>query len=189
MKIGLLGGTFDPIHNGHLILAQECWHILGLDKVIFIPAYISPHKEIPDNVSVADRLNLVRISLEGEKRFEISTFEIDSASTSYSINTIEHFREKYKEAEIFFIAGADSAGTLNEWNNIEKILNLVTFVVATRPGWDEKSPYEDRIKRVNIPAIDIASSDIRRRIKEKAPIDYFLKPEVVKQIRNKGLYQ
>lgn len=189
MRIGLLGGTFDPIHNGHLILAQECWHILGLDKVIFIPAYIPPHKEISSNVSIADRLNLMRISLEGDKRFEISTFEIDSASTSYSINTIEHFSVKYKEAEIFFITGSDSAGTLNEWKDIEKILKSIIFVVATRPGWDKKSPYEDRIRRVNIPAIDISSSEIRRRVKEKAPIEYLLRPEAVKYIRNKGLYQ
>ncbi|MFH1837784.1 MAG: nicotinate-nucleotide adenylyltransferase [Candidatus Omnitrophota bacterium] len=188
MKIGLFGGTFNPVHLGHLILAQEAWFKLGLEKVIFVPAYIPPHKELEGDISVADRLNLVRLSLEGDKRFEISTYEIDAKGTSYSIDTIKHFRGKEKYAELFFIIGSDSLETLSEWKGIEEILNLTVFVVGTRPGFGKTGPYEDKITRVDIPRTDISSSEIRRRIREKEPIDFLLKPAAVEYIRNKGLY-
>ena len=191
MKIGLLGGTFDPIHTGHLILAQECWHQLELDKVIFIPAFISPFKKEEETVSSADCLNMIRLSLEGDDRFEISTFELDREEISYSIDTIKHFREIYPEPdkELFFLTGADSAESLSMWKGIDQILELSTFVIATRPGWGEDSSYEARVKRIVIPSIDISSTDVRRRIQKKDPIDFLVQSEVVKYIRNKGLYR
>ncbi|MEA3489125.1 MAG: nicotinate-nucleotide adenylyltransferase [Candidatus Omnitrophota bacterium] len=190
MKIGLLGGTFDPVHAGHLVLAQECWFRLGLDKVIFIPAYVAPHKDVEGSVSAADRLNMVRLALEGDDRFGISTCEIDSGRISYTIETIKHFREISEEGtEIFFLTGADSAESLSMWKEVNEILSLVTFVIATRPGWGEKSPYEGRVKRVIIPGIEVSSSDIRERIRKREPIDYLVPASVVKYIRNKGLYR
>ncbi|MFH1665940.1 MAG: nicotinate-nucleotide adenylyltransferase [Candidatus Omnitrophota bacterium] len=189
MNIGLLGGTFDPVHTGHLILAQECWHQLMLDKVIFVPAHIPPHKEIQSGVSPADRLNMLRLALEGDNRFEISTYDIDKGGISYSIETIRHFREKYgMDAGIFFLTGADSAEGLSAWKNIDDILDLAVFVIATRPGWSQDSVYERRLKRLEIPVIDISSSDIRERIRGKSPVDYLLPQAVVRYIRNKGLY-
>ncbi|MFH1411084.1 MAG: nicotinate-nucleotide adenylyltransferase [Candidatus Omnitrophota bacterium] len=188
MRIGLLGGTFDPIHIGHILLAQECWHGLGLDKVVFIPAFIPPHKKINEDISVADRLNLVRISLEGDKRFEISTYEIDAQGTSYSVDTVEHFIKTNRGADIFFITGSDSSVTLGDWKRIDDILALTTFVIVSRPGWKDESPYEERIMRMKMPHVDISSTEIRRRIKAKEPIDHFLMPAAVEYIRNKGLY-
>lgn len=189
MKIGLLGGTFNPVHIGHLVLAEECWHRFGLDKVVFIPAYIQPLKEAEGSVSASDRLNMVRLALEGDDRFTISTFEIDKGGTSYSIDTIKHFKEENEEAELFFITGADSAESLSMWKDIDKILSLTTFIIASRPGWGENSPYEDRVKRIVIPGIEISSSDIRERIKNRQPIDYLVPEKVVEYIRNKGLYR
>ncbi len=190
MKIGLLGGTFDPIHIGHLILAQECWYQLGLDKIVFIPTYKQPLKNYSPDVSVADRLNMVRLALENDSRFEISTIEIDEPSDSYSINTIKYFRKKYgKETELFFITGADSIETLSMWKNVDEVLRLVTFVVATRPGWDEDCQYEEIIKRVDMPAVEISSTNIRERIRKRSPIDFFIPQKVVQYIRNKGLYR
>ncbi|MDP8298943.1 MAG: nicotinate-nucleotide adenylyltransferase [Candidatus Tantalella remota] len=190
MKIGLLGGTFNPIHMGHLVLAQECWFRLSLDKVIFIPAFLPPHKEVVSDISVADRLNMVRIALEGDKRFEISTYEIDKGGTSYSVDTIDHFIGVYGEqAELFFITGADSIDTLAEWKDVEKILEAVTFVVATRPGWKDKGPFEDNMLRVDIPALEVSSSMVRERVENRQPIDHIVPPKVVKYIRNKGLYR
>ena len=191
MKVGLLGGTFDPIHTGHLILAQECWHQLELDKVIFIPAFISPFKKEEETVSSADCLNMIRLSLEGDDRFEISTFELDREEISYSIDTIKHFREIYPEPdkELFFLTGADSAESLSMWKGIDQILELSTFVIATRPGWGEDSSYEGRVKRIIIPSIDISSTDVRLRVQKKDPIDFLVQSEVVKYIRNKGLYR
>ena len=190
MKIGLLGGTFNPIHIGHLILAQECWHRLSLDKVIFVPAFIPPHKGVEDGPSAADRLNMVRLALEGDDRFEISTHEIDKEGTSYSIDTIRYFRNKFGDGcEIFFLTGADSAEGLSMWKDVDDILRESTFVIATRPGWEENSPYEKRVKRVVIPMIEVSSSGIRERIKNREPIDYLVPAQVVNYIRKKGLYR
>jgi nicotinate-nucleotide adenylyltransferase len=190
MRVGLLGGTFNPIHIGHLVLAQECWHQLSLDKVIFVPAHIPPLKKVEAEVSAADRLNMVRLALEGDNRFEVSTYELDAGGTSYSIDTVKHFRRKYEEkAELFFLTGADSAESLSMWKDVDDILRLTTFVIATRPGWGEKSAYEGRVQRIVIPAIEISSSMIRGRIHRREPIDYLGPAAVVQYIRNKGLYR
>ena len=190
MKIGLFGGTFNPIHIGHLVLAQECWHCLGLEKVIFIPAYVPPHKGMDGGISAADRLNMLRFALEGDERFEISTYEIDKGGKSYSIDTIRHFRQKYSEDDdLFFLTGADSAESLPRWKDVGEILRLIHFVIATRPGWKEKSPYEENVRRVVIPGIEISSSVIRDRIRRRLPIDYLVPSAVVRYIRNKGLYR
>ncbi|MFH1552824.1 MAG: nicotinate-nucleotide adenylyltransferase [Candidatus Omnitrophota bacterium] len=190
MKIGLLGGTFNPIHMGHLVLAQECWYLLGLDKVVFIPAHKPPHKEVEAGVSAVDRLNMVRLALEGDDRFEISTHEIDSGGISYSIDTIKHFKREYgDDSELFFLTGSDSAESISMWKDPEDILRLATFVIATRPGWGENSPYEGRVKRIIIPAIETSSSMIRQRIRQREPIDYLVPHAAVQYIRQKGLYR
>ncbi|MFH1847430.1 MAG: nicotinate-nucleotide adenylyltransferase [Candidatus Omnitrophota bacterium] len=190
MKIGLLGGTFNPIHAGHLILAQECWYRLKLDKVIFIPAYAPPHKQVEGDISVPDRLNMLRLALHGDTRFEISTYEIDQNKIVYSVDTIRFFIDKYGDsAEIFFLTGSDSSQDLFAWKNIEKILDLTTFIIAVRPGWEKQSLYEQKVKRTEMPLIDISSSMIRDRIRKCEPIDYFVPSTVVQYIRDKGLYR
>ena len=134
---------------------------------------------------------MIRLSLEGDDRFEISTFELDREKNSYSIDTIKHFREIYPgpDNELFFLTGADSAESLSMWKGIDQILELSTFVIATRPGWGEDSSYEGRVKRIIIPSIDISSTDVRLRVQKKDPIDFLVQSEVVKYIRNKGLYR
>ncbi len=191
MKIGLLGGTFNPVHTGHLVLAQECWHRLGLDKAIFVPAYTPPHKEVDNDVSAADRLNMLRLALENDDRFEISTYEVDSGGTSYSIDTIKHFKQKHngKDDELFFLTGADSAKNLSMWKDVNEILSLSTFVIATRPGWKDRSVYEGRVRHIELPGIEVSSSMIRDRIRGREPIDYLVPAAVVRYIRKKGLYR
>jgi len=190
MKVGMLGGTFNPIHIGHLVLAQECWHRFKLDKVVFIPAYMPPHKEVECNISPADRLNMVRLALEGEARFDISTYEIDKGGVSYSIETIKRFKKEYGEgAELFFLTGSDAAEGISMWKDVDDILSLTNFVIAVRPGWGEKSPHEDRLTRIIVPGLDISSSMMRERILKKEPIDYLVPQAVVEYIRNKGLYR
>ena len=109
MRLGILGGTFNPIHVGHLILAQECWYRFSLEKVIFVPAFKPPHKEVEDDISPQHRLDMVRLFIEKDKRFEISTYEIDKEGVSYSIDTIDHFKDKYgPDAELFFLTGSDA---------------------------------------------------------------------------------
>ena len=190
MKIGILGGTFDPVHIGHLILAQECWHKLALDKVVFVPAGISPFKQEDESASSPDRLNMLRLALEGDDRFAISTYEIDKEGVSYTIDTIRALQEEYGDtAELFFLTGSDSAEGMTMWKDIDEILDLATFVIATRPGWGERSAYEDRVKRVLIPSVEVSSSDIRDRVRKRMPIDYLVPREAVRYIRNKGLYR
>jgi nicotinate-nucleotide adenylyltransferase len=190
MRVGLFGGTFNPIHNGHLIIAQECWYQLELDKVIFIPAFIAPHKKNRESVSAADRLNMLRIALEGYSRFEISTYEIDKNGVSYTIDTVKHFVCVYgDENEYFFISGADSLAQLSAWKDPEGILKYVRFVAVSRPGYNMDSVNRDGIIKVNMPGVDISSTIIRRRIKNREPVDFWLPVNVVKYIRNKGLYR
>ncbi len=189
MKIGLLGGTFNPIHIGHMLLAQECWHQLELDKVIFVPVNEPPHKGLACNVSAADRLNMVRLALEDDGRFEISTFEIDKGGTSYSINTARHFRKCFrKDDELYFLTGADSVPGLPEWKDIDKLLEIVILVVASRPAFEIPGAAREGVKALNIPLVDVSSTMIRKRIKGKEPIDFLVPPRVVKYIREKGLY-
>ncbi len=190
MKIGLLGGTFNPVHIGHMILAQECWSQLVLDKVIFVPARIPPLKEMEGKASDEDRMNMVRMAVEGDDRFETSSYEMGRDEESYSINTIKHFRKEYSpDTELFFLTGADAAESLSMWKDIDEILEMTNFVIATRPGWGEKSPYERKVWRIVIPQIEVSSSMIRERIRNREPIDYLVPAPVVKYIMNKGLYK
>lgn len=190
MKIGLLGGTFNPIHMGHLILAGECWHRLALDRVIFIPAYMPPHKGIEGNISAGDRLNMTRLALKRDKRFQICTYEMDTAKVSYSIDTIRYLKQRFdSQTELFFLTGSDSAESLSMWKDVDELLKLTTFVIASRPLWGKKSAFEGKVTRILIPEVNISSSMIRDRIQKREPIDYLVPDKVVKYIRNKGLYR
>jgi len=189
MKIGVLGGTFNPVHIGHLVLAQECLFRFKLGKVIFVPAHIPPHKGVEGDVSAVDRLEMVRRAVKDEPRFEVSAYEIDKKGTSYSIETIEHFKDMYgKDVELYFIAGSDWAETLSTWKEIDRILKLTTFVVAARPGWGIKSPYRDKITVIDIPGIGVSSSMVRERVGKREPIAYLVPAEVAEYIREKKLY-
>ena len=124
-RIGILGGSFDPVHNGHIALAEECLHQLKLDKVVFVPAHTSPFKRESGAASCEDRLQMLRLALKKEEGLELSTYEIDKGGVSYSVETVSHFRKTYgDEAELFFISGADSSKDLSEWKDIEKLLFL-----------------------------------------------------------------
>lgn len=190
MKIGMIGGTFNPVHLGHLVLAQEAWHRFSLDKVVFIPAYVSPHKVGKEDASAADRMEMVSLSLKGDDRFEVSHYEIDKEGISYSIETIKHFKDKYgRDTELFFLTGSDSMEGLSTWKEIDHIFSLTTFVIATRPGWDTKSPYAEKAACIDIPHIDVSSTMIRDRVKNKKPIEYLVSPSVARYIRDHGLYK
>ncbi|MDB4349919.1 nicotinate-nucleotide adenylyltransferase, partial [Omnitrophica bacterium] len=166
MKIGILGGTFNPIHLGHLRLAEEALKKLSLDKLIFIPSYIPPHKPHEDIVSSAHRLRMVEIAVEEKPNLEVSDIEIKLKGTSYSINTIKKLKNIYGDgADIYFIAGSDYADELESWKDIENLKRLCRFVIATRPGYNPASrPAHTEVMDVDTP--DISSTNIRRHIKE-----------------------
>ncbi|MDD4013589.1 MAG: nicotinate-nucleotide adenylyltransferase [Candidatus Omnitrophica bacterium] len=190
MKIGILGGTFNPIHTGHLVLAQECWYALGLEKVLFVPASLPPHKEVEGGVSAADRLSMVKMALGHDPRFEISTYELDKGGISYTVDTLRHFHKVYgAQTDLFFIAGADAAGGLSTWREPDEVLKIATLVVVSRPGHRCVDDHGGKIKRIQMPSLDISSSLIRKRIEEKAPIDFLVPAPVVAYIRDKGFYR
>jgi nicotinate-nucleotide adenylyltransferase len=188
MKIGILGGTFNPIHLGHLILAQEVMEKLNLEKIIFVPAYLPPHKDNSDIAPALDRFKMVKLAIKGNKRFSVSDIEIKRKGRSYTIDTVKEFKKLYPNDELYFIIGSDLLNYLDSWKDLDEILKLINFVVATRPGYPlEKIPAH--IFRIDIRAIDISGFEIRQAIKNKKSFRYLVPEPVYRYINKRGLYR
>lgn len=188
MKIGILGGTFNPIHIGHLILAEEMREKLGLNKVIFVPAYLAPHK---DNTETADpryRLEMIRLSISPNRFFSVSDIEIKRKGSSYTIDTLKVFRKKFSKADVYFITGSDLLNYLDEWKDLNQIIKLVRFVVATRPGYP-LADIPSYIKTVDIRAVDISAFEIRRNIRQGKSFRYLVPDPVFEYIHKHKLYK
>ena len=189
MRLGVLGGTFNPVHLGHLRLAEETMKRLMLDKVIFVPAYVSPFALVDDSAPVQDRLAMLEKALKPFSFFEVSTYELDKKNTSYAINTIKHFKKGLKDGDsLYFIAGGDIADRLNEWKDIGELCKLCTFVIAKRSGFNEASKV-NAVEYIDIEAINISSSKIRDLIKNNDDFKSMVPPEVFKYINEKKLYR
>jgi nicotinate-nucleotide adenylyltransferase len=190
MKIGVFGGSFDPVHIAHVALAVECWNKLSLDKVLFVPANISPLKEDLVPASAADRLAMLRMAIGHDPRFGICTLELDRGGVSYTIDTLRELAGEYGEgAELFFLAGADSAESIKRWRSYREIKNIASFVAVPRQGCDFSKFHDEGIEVVEMPLLEISSSMIRQRVAGREPIEGFLLPCVADYIRNKGLYR
>ncbi|MBN2453374.1 MAG: nicotinate-nucleotide adenylyltransferase [Candidatus Omnitrophica bacterium] len=189
MKIGLLGGTFNPIHMGHLILAEEALSKLRLDKVIFIPTYLPPHKAVESTIKPHDRLKMVELAIADNSSFEVSDFEIGSKKTSYSIDTLKAFRDKYgSDTQLYFITGSDLLKDLFSWKSVNDIFKISKFIVANRPGYPvTEVPRE--VETVVITPIEVSSDDIRRRLKAGRSIRYLVPEKVRCYIMEKNLYK
>ncbi len=188
MKIGIFGGTFNPIHFGHLVLAEQAYEKLGLDKVIFIPSYYPPHKENSTIVSANHRYNMVRLAIQRNPRFEISDIEVNRKGRSYSVDTIRELNRIYPKAELFFISGSDVSDQVSKWKSIDEILALSKFALAKRPGYCLKR-HNKNISVISITELDISSSMIRRKIKTGQSIRYLMPMRVYKYIKEKRLYR
>ena len=192
MKIAILGGTFDPPHLGHLILADTVITNCNYDKVIFIPAKIPPHKNISGEVSNEDRLNMLKLSIENDERFLLDEYELNNDSVSYTINTLNYLYKNYNiEGKIGLIIGADLIKDFDKWREPERIAEISDITVVNRE--DDKNLYKEnidkyKIKEIMAPRIDISSSLIRNRIKEKKGFRYFVKEKVYDYIVSKKLY-
>jgi len=198
-KIGIMGGTFDPIHIGHLIIAEESRVNFDLDKIIFVPTGEPPHKNLKNVTSAKDRYEMTLLSIMHNPYFYISDIEIKREGLTYTIDTIRYFKKRYPKSEIFFIIGADSLINIDKWKNSEELLRESKFIVAKRVGI-EYSLLEERINEINdkyskivfsvtTPYIDISSTDIRKRVKNGENIKYYLPLDVEAYIKKNRLYR
>ena len=184
MKIGILGGTFNPVHIGHLILAEEAREKLGLDRIIFVPTALPPHK---DNLNIAPadkRLKMLKLAIRSNRHFAVSDLEIKRKGRSYTIDTLKELKGKYSQDELYFIIGSDLLKYLNEWKDLNEIIKMVKFVAATRPGFplEQIPPY---IKTLAIRAVDVSGFEVRECVKEKKSFRYLV-PEVIFDYINKN---
>jgi len=188
VRIGILGGTFDPVHNGHIYLAEKVYRKLSLNKLIFIPAYIPPHKKGAKVTPARHRYNMLKLALADNKRLKVSDMEIKRKGKSYSVETLRRLRKRYgAEAEIFFIAGSDSLAELDKWKNLEEIFKLCRFAVIERPGFKFGKPRRDFI-RLKINARDISATEIRNKAKKGKSLAGFTPQKVIKYIHRNKLY-
>jgi nicotinate-nucleotide adenylyltransferase len=193
MRVGIMGGTFDPIHHGHLVAAEETRHGLRLDTVLFVPTG-DPWQKSGTGVSVAsDRFRMVELAIEDNAAFEASRVEIDRDEPTYTIDTLQRLRDERPGDEFFFITGADAILEILSWKQPGEALSLATFVAVTRPGYDLSRlgslPELERVVVVEIPALAISSTDIRRRVAEGRPIRYLVPAPVAGYIAQHDLYR
>jgi len=197
--LGLMGGTFDPVHFGHLIAAENSRSEFGLDRVIFIPAAHPPHKEQESVLQTGHRLQMVKLAISSNPYFEISTLEQERQGPSYTVDTVEYFRSRFPDIQIFFIMGMDSLLMFDTWQDYGRLAGLCRFIVVTRPGYvmDTSQPslanlpqqLRENLSLLEIPGMDISSSDIRRRVRMGLPIKYMLPSAVEGYIMEQGLYR
>ena len=203
LKIGLMGGTFNPIHYGHMVTAEEALKQFKLDRVIFIPTGTPPHKTSGILANSEDRYLMTVIATASNQDFLVSRIEIDRKGKSYTIDTLRQLKEIFKDrATLYFITGADAILEILTWKDTEEIVTLCKFIAATRPGYDIRR-IEDlkaelfgvsegaskNIFLMEIPALAISSTDIRKRIREKRPINYLLPEGVCNYLLKHELYK
>lgn len=197
MRIGLYGGTFNPIHTGHLLTAQHILDKLQLDRILFIPNGLPPHRQSA-GISNDIRLAMVREACKLNPKFEVSTVELDSDQTSYSYQTVEKLKLQFPQDQLYFIAGVDSILSY-VWKNFDQLLaNLAGFAVASRPGYDrgalkqkleqEGLTHLNRVLHIETPLFEISSTEIRERCQRGASLQYFLPEGLVSLIESQGLY-
>ncbi len=190
-KLGIFGGTFNPPHIAHLLAAEGVRDHLKLDKILFVPAAIPPHKQKEDLVPARHRLEMVKLAIRRNSSFELSDIELRRKGPSYTIDTVRELRRLYPETELFFIMGIDLLIDFDSWKEPEKILNECTLVAMNRPGFDLALVDKDllaRVELVNVPSIDISSTNIRRRVKSGRSIRYMVTREVEEYIARTSIY-
>jgi nicotinate-nucleotide adenylyltransferase len=194
-KIGIFGGSFDPIHIGHLIIAEYFFVQQKLDKVIFVPTYISPFKQDQiKKISDEDRLTMVKLLTDNDKRFDCDDFEIQSKGVSYTYNTVCNIQFRYPNSELILLIGYDNLQDLDKWYEFDKLSELVTFCVANRGAEgtkNEKSPIigaSVSLTNLDSPNIEISSSRIRESIEFGGAYQYMLHPAVFEYVKTKKLY-
>jgi nicotinate-nucleotide adenylyltransferase len=195
-RLGVMGGTFDPIHHGHLVTAGEAFWQFGLDQVLFVPTGQPWMKDHPEVSPAEDRYLMTVIATSANPHFRVSRQEIDREGPTYTVDTLRALRDVYGAAtELFFVTGADAMLEIFHWKDPEEVLGLAHFIAATRPGYDiarfeaEAPTRHPNVSVMTIPALAISSTDVRARVKEGRPIRYLVPEGVVTYIDKAGLYR
>jgi nicotinate-nucleotide adenylyltransferase len=198
VRIGILGGTFNPPHLGHLVCAQEAYLQLHLDRVMVIPASIPPHKPVEDEPGAAHRLELCRLAFQrDESRFAVSDLEIRREGTSYTVDTLQALHSSEPDSELYLIVGADIAAGLPKWRDPERVLSLATVAVAQRPGTGPEAVEQalsklegrERARFFDMPEIGVSSTMLRNRVREGQPIRYLTTDAVSGYVARHNLYR
>jgi len=189
MRIGILGGTFDPIHLAHLMIAEQVRESLDLQEIWFMPARIPPHKE-RRVTSEKHRLEMVKLALREVPYFRAVSFELERPGPSYTVDTIQDLKIKFPEHTFYFIIGGDMVEYLPHWHRIEELVQMIQFVGVHRPGYKiVESLYSPYVKTVEIPQIDISSTMIREKVSKGQSIRFIIPEEVRQYIEEKHLYE
>lgn len=186
-QVGLFGGNFNPIHLGHLVIADQVFHQLCLDQFYFLPSYLPPHVDEKKTIDAKIRLEMLQLALADRSDFEIETIEIERKGKSYTYETICELKERNPQVDYYFIIGGDMVEYLPKWHQIDKLAELVQFVGVKRSNYPVETPYP--VIWVDVPFIDISSSLIRKQIQKGGSIRYFVPKAVEEYINERGLYR
>jgi nicotinate-nucleotide adenylyltransferase len=194
--VGILGGTFNPPHIGHLICAQEALVQLGLDTVVWVPSGVPPHREVEDDPGAEARFEMCELTVGGDERFSLSRVELEREGPSYTADTLRAMRASASDDELFLILGGDQAASLRSWHEPEQVLSLATIAVAERSGFPRPAigvtlsglAGAERLVFFEMPRVDVSSSLVRRRAREGKPIRYLVTDKVADYIGAQSLY-
>ena len=187
-RVGVLGGTFDPIHIGHLAAASEVHAALSLDRVLVVPAAEQPFKKGTEIASGEHRLAMARLAVAGDPRLEVSDIDVARGAPTYTIDTMADLEREHPGTAWFFVTGADALARLDEWRESTRLRETVTFVGVTRPGYTVPAGLGD-IPLVEVPALGVSSTDVRRRVRLGLPIRYLVPDQVADYIGENHLYR
>ena len=198
-RIGIMGGTFDPVHNGHLLLGQQAYREYGLEEIWYMPSHIPPHKRDHHVADGADRLAMLRLALEETPGFLVSDFEMRREGTTYTAQTLGLLKEQYPDTEFYFIIGADSLFSIEQWVHVERLFPTCTVLAAFRDDKSSRSvmrsrmrllrgKYQADIRLLTMPPVDVSSHELRRMLMEHADVSAYLPEAVEAYIRENRLY-
>lgn len=194
-RVGVMGGTFDPVHLGHLVAASEVAHRFSLDEVVFVPTGRPWQKDARDVAPAEDRYLMTVIATASDPRFRVSRVDVDRPGPTYTVDTLRDLRDEYAaasvDAELFFITGADALTSITSWHDADEVLSLAHLVGVTRPGHALRDPGlpDGSVTLVEVPALAISSTDCRARVAAGAPIRYLVPGGVVEYVAKRGLYR
>ncbi len=192
VKIGFLGGSFDPVHFGHLLAAQDAFEQHQLDRLIIVPAAQAPLKPSEVKSSSEDRLAMIRAAVEWDTRFEVSDFELRRGGVSFTIDSARHFKSLYPNDQLFWVIGGDQLPQLHLWKEIGELAKIVEFIFLERPGYPVKAAPDIpglRLHRCDGHLLAISSTELRERTRRSLSLDYFVPHKAIVYIRSKGLYR